>query len=268
MIKAEKLHIFKKEKFQPGYVSIKRNGIHAIYDPSINEFYTRTPRVIVGLDHLKEQLRPNGPLVYPLVGELILPGVDFETTSGLIRNGLPTPGVVFRVFNIIMPEIPFKDRLTSMQQLGPLFRSSKSLALEPMTYVSTYEELLVYYSKAVYAGEEGVCIINPHHIYQPGKRTWDWMKLIPEISIEVTIVDVVGGTKGKKYENSLGHFVCMLEDKRVFNVGIFKGFTDSWRQQVYDNKQKYVGKEATVEFKTYSKYDIPVQPRFKGIRRD
>ena len=70
----------------------------------------------------------------------------------------------------------------------------------------------------------------------------------------------------------MGYMQCQFltdsGEKKEVRVGIFKGQTDEWRQKVFDNKLEFLGEYITIEFKSYSKYGIPAQPRFKGFRWD
>jgi len=272
MIQAEKLKTYDEKKFKPGYASVKRNGIHAIYDPGTGHiFYSRTPKEIKGLDHLV--LEANSTNVnFPLVGELTIPGEDFETASGEIRSDNPTPDAVFTVFNCIMPGLSFAQRYANLVSLEERYLSESScLFIEEMFLVENLQSFNRFYEKNIEAGEEGVCWISPDHIYQPGKRTWDWMKRIPMKSIEVKVIKLHPGTKGKKYEHSLGALECEMANGNRVKVGIFKGQTDEWRQRIYDqrhSKDTIKGKWITIEFKDYSKYGIPTQARYKAVRWD
>lgn len=269
MIQAEKLETFKWSKFKPGYVSVKRNGIHTIYDPKINKFYSRTPREIVGLQHLVPELKDLG---FPVVMETTIPGLDFETASGLIRSSNDTPTAVVSIFNSVIPGMKFEDRyhdLLNLKDKG--WFDSESIKIEPMIFMKSPKEMDNFYKEQLRKGEEGICWISPSHIYQPGKRTWDWMKLVPLKSIEATIIDILPGTKGKKYEKSMGFMYCKAHiggKDTFFKVGIFKNQTDDWRQSVFNTKHDFLGEQIVVEFKAYSKYGVPTQPRFKAFRWD
>lgn len=266
MIEAEKLKNYDPAKFKPGFASIKYNGIHGIFDPKTKQFYSRTPAVIQGLDKLIDQLFWAQS---PLVGELTVPGVDFETGSGLLRNYNPVPEAQFKIFNNIIPGVPFHQRLKFLLDEAVAYWTPQiNWELIHFVEVATIEQFDKYYEEIISGEEEGVCWIDPQHIYAPGKRRWQWMKRVPMKSIEAVIIEVCPGTKDKKYEHSLGHFVCQLANSKRFNVGIFKGQTDEWRQMIYDTRDNYIGEDIVVEFKAYSKYGVPVQPRFKAFRWD
>ncbi len=272
MIKAEKLKTYDPKKFRPGFMSIKRNGIHATYDPDAGHiFYSRTPKKIDGLEHLILELNLSN-VDFPLIGELTIPDEDFETASGKLRSQDSTPDAVFNIFNAVIPRVEFTDRYERICALERKnFSRSEHVFVEHMYYTDNIRSFDRFYNQAVKENHEGVCWIASSHIYQPGKRTWDWMKRIPMKSIEVGVIDILPGTKGKKYEHSLGALQCEMENGDRFRVGIFKGQTDEWRQRVYDQRATrgtMKGHWITVEFKDYSKYGIPTQPRYKSVRWD
>lgn len=265
MFDAERLKDFDPAKFHPGYASIKRNGIHGIYTRE-DKIFSRTPGQILGLDHLYEPLHR---CPFPLVFEIVVPGEDFETASGLIRNFDPVPQAEIYIFNMVHPTMPFEKRWRQLERYRDIVAAGyPQVHVELMHRVNNLQEFDDFYEDAIELGEEGVCWISPSHIYTPGVRRWNWMKRVPLKSIEVTIVKVLPGTKGKKYENSLGRFQCEMENGEIVSVGIFKGQTDSWRQKIYNNRENYVGEKIKIVFKAYSKYGIPVQPRFVCFRWD
>jgi ATP-dependent DNA ligase len=268
MIKAEKLKEYDPNKFVPGYCSPKYNGIHGTYDQELQKFYSRTPNEFQGLGHLELEL-----MSFPqsVVGEIVIPGIPFQEASGKIRSHDETPEACFYIFNSIWPGVYFEQRyqvLSTFYEMNKEHFMEKQVFLIEPVLIHTTHEFDMFYNHAVNRGHEGVVWIHPYHEYQPGKRTWKWMKRVPLRSIEVTIKEVLPGTKGKKYEHSLGRFVCEMDDGKEVRVGIFKGHTDEWRQHVYDNGEQYLDKRATIEFKDYSSKGIPVQPRFKDFRWD
>jgi ATP-dependent DNA ligase len=266
MLKAEKLKNYEQKKFKPGYASIKYNGIHGICDPKEKIIYSRTPKLLNGLGHIIKALEH---LAYPMVGEIVIPDLDFEEASGKIRNYSECPEAEFRIFNCIVPNVRFRGRLEYMREIHKNYFMChphvKFVDYQPVSFVEEFDAI---FNKAVEFNEEGTCWISPDHIYQPDTCGWNWMKRVPFRSVEATVVNIEAGTRGKKYEESLGAFICELDNGIAFKCGIFKGRTDEWRQKVYDNSETWLGVRITVEFKAYSKYGKPLQPRFKGVRWD
>lgn len=259
MFDAERLKDYQPDKFQPGYASVKRNGIHGIYTRE-DKIFSRTPGQIVGLEHLYEPLHR---CPFPLVFEIVVPGKDFETASGLIRNFDSVPEAEIHIFNLVHPTMVFSKRWYNLQRFRDLLADKyPQVHVEEMFWVTSTKEFDGFYEDAIELGEEGACWISPNHIYTPGARRWSWMKRVPHRSIEAEVIDILPGTQGKRYQDSLGRMVCKMDGGKEFRVGIFKGQDDAWREKVFLNKDSYIGERVTVIFKTYSKYGTPVQPRF------
>ena len=67
--------------------------------------------------------------------------------------------------------------------------------------------------------------------------------------------------------NTFGAFVKELQNGRNFNVGSGLGLTDAVRKEIWNNRDKYIGKLATVrQMKVGSKNGIPRLPTFVGLR--
>jgi DNA ligase-1 len=52
----------------------------------------------------------------------------------------------------------------------------------------------------------------------------------------------------------------------IFNIG--SGFTDKQRQEIWDNKEKYLGKWFTFQYQELTSYGIPRFPTGRGFRSD
>jgi len=259
MIKAQKLKTYDPKYFKPGWASVKLNGLHAIYDGSI--IYSRKPKEFIGLTDLLIELKKIYKYIgSPIAGELILPGADFETLSGLLRNSEETPDFVLNIFAVIgdLGLLYLEDVLNSQPEI-------KQVKVIPQVWVETKQAFDAFFESSVLKGYEGVCWQAPDFSYNPGKRNWTWMKRVPFKSIEVLVIDVLPGTKGKKFENTLGSFLCSYGGKK-FSVGIFKGFNTAWRDRIWAKRKIFKNQIATIEFKDFSKYGVPLQPRFKGFR--
>lgn len=68
------------------------------------------------------------------------------------------------------------------------------------------------------------------------KRGKEWMKIKPFIELTMKVVDVVAGSVGSKYENTMGALVCEVnfEGKDVL-VNCGSGFSDQLRAQIWAN---------------------------------
>jgi len=244
MQKAEKLKTYEKGKFKPGYVSVKHNGIHGTSDVREGIIYSRTPNVIQGLGHINKSL---SILPFNVLGEIVVPNIHFQEASGLIRSFDDTPKALFYVFDCILKDKTFKERNEVLQMIKTAFVSP--LRIVDFIFCNTEKEYDIVHEVILKSGHEGTCLITPDHMNQPGKRTWNWMKRVPYKEMEVRITGILLGTKGKKYEKSLGAFECLTKEGKKVRVGIFKGQTDGWRQDVIDNPRKWYNTHITIIYK-------------------
>lgn len=99
--------------------------------------------------------------------------------------------------------------------------------------------------KAVENGYEGIMIKDYHASYEC-KRSYNWIKLKPFITVDLKIVGMEVGEG--KYSESLGALICEgYHEGKFISVNVGSGFTDEQRQNIWYNKN-LIG--TTVEIKT------------------
>ncbi len=108
-------------------------------------------------------------------------------------------------------------------------------------------------------GYEGAMCKSPDHIYQPGKRTNDIIKLKPRLTADLLCIDWQEGTG--KYEGMIGSLLLVSNDDTQVWVG--SGLTDSQRTHIPD---VFVGEVIEIEYEQLQ--DTYLQPIFKRIRDD
>lgn len=126
--------------------------------------------------------------------------------------------------------------------------------------------------KAVENKYEGVMLKNPDGFYTC-KRTWDWMKKKPVISVSLEVVGVQEGKPESKYVGMLGALECKgtdNDDPRVIEVNVGGGFSDDQRKNIWDNRDSALGMFAEIEADAITKnqngtYSLRF-PRFKNFR--
>lgn len=130
----------------------------------------------------------------------------------------------------------------------------------------TIKIIIKAYNLAISKGEEGLIIDLADASYIRAKGT-SMFKMKPEISGDFKVIDVVEG-KGKD-AGRLGAFIIEYKDNTV-NVG--SGLTDIIREEVWQNKDKYIGKLIEVVYfgetqDENGKLSLRL-PRFKRFRHD
>ena len=70
-------------------------------------------------------------------------------------------------------------------------------------------------------------------------------------------------------KDTLGSFIC--KDSmwpKTFNVGTGRGLTHALRQEIWDNREKYIGKKMTYTFFRIGSVERPRFPKWKAFRHD
>ena len=146
-------------------------------------------------------------------------------------------------------------------QLAPVYHNNVKVTKELIDNIyKTYEKIIAQ-------GEEGLVIDIADASYVRSKGT-SMFKMKPEISGDFKVIDVIEG-KGKD-AGRLGAFVIEYKDNTV-HVG--SGLTDSIREEVWANPDKYIGKLIEVVYLCETKDEktglTSIRlPRFKRFRFD
>lgn len=237
----------------PCYGSPKIDGVRGEY--TSQAFISRNGYPYKGLDHLLKILQglPN------LDGELDIPDLTFQQSSGLIRNDNPTPDAQFNVFDLPQSTLPFLERLMILEDL---IAGIPQVNLVPHITLRTLEEVYEYYNACKKLGYEGVVLKTVRHKYS-NNRSWNWMKMKPKGSIDRPVINLFEG-KGK-YENALGKVSILYKDQEV-KVG--SGFTDKQRHAFWEKPAMLQGRMIEVEYMEETDDGSLRHPVFKGFRPD
>lgn len=233
------------------YCSEKLDGCRALWIPKICKFQSRQG-VIFDLPHLEAVMLANPCEALILDGELMLANQPLNRILGAIKkpNEL-TPLLTYHVFDVIHESLYFAGRYNAYQAVvkeinSPFVKAVKQLIRRKSELQETHD----YYVNNFSA--EGLMIRRNDFPYL-GTRAPSLYKLksMQDAEFLVTGVSV---------------------DKRGQGVLEFEGFSarmkgeDSIRLHQAANPEEYIGKMCTVQFQTYSEYQIPIFPVAKAIR--
>ena len=127
-----------------------------------------------------------------------------------------------------------------------------------------------FFNKVLNNGGEGTLVKSGADGYKPGKPTYQIKKKM-EFECELKIVGFKQGTKGTKYENSLGALVYESSDGKV--KADPSGLKEDLRDKIWNNQNDYLNKIITVRCHKISKskdnnhYSL-LHPRFIKFRDD
>jgi len=237
------------------YMSIKYDGLRAIFKDG--NLYTRNGHVIQGVQHITNCI----PKDYSFDGELLIPGLHFQESSGKIRSDDPTLDAVYKVFDVPKGTMTFDRRYQLYSDVVGIL-DAPSITSVKHVQVRSLEHAYDTFDKALAAGYEGLVFKTPKHLYQT-KRSWDWMKLKAENSKDLHVVDFFEGTG--KYEGQLGGLIVSHKGVKV-RVG--SGFSDIEREQMWDNQDVWLGRTVEVKYHEVTPDGSLRHPVYKGQRWD
>lgn len=269
----------------PIYVSTKFDGIRAmvidgvVYSRSMKPIRNEYVQKLFG----KEEYQGfDGELI---VGNIYAKDVFQKTTSGVMsKDGCPD--VTFHVFDIFTNNTEtYKERLYTLNDKLVLDQYHNIVATQQL-YIQTKEELIELLSKEKVKGGEGLIGRNPNGVYKYGRSTPKEQFSMKFKFFEQDEFEVVGFTErmhnsneqkrdelgyaerssakdGMIPMNTLGSLVLKYGDT-TFNVGT--GFADALRDEIWFNKEKYLGKLASIRYMSVGQAILPRCPSFVGFR--
>ncbi len=162
----------------------------------------------------------------------------------------------FRVLDRLdMPGITFQHRLESIMKH---FYAEEWFTV-PVQQLGTLDEGIDLSRDFYKDGYEGAMLKAENHIYQPGKRVNNIIKLKPRLTADLTVISYQEGTG--KYEDMLGSL--LFEDENGLRVWAGSGLSDDDRN-VPGNR--YIGRVYEIEYERID--DTYIQPIIKHRRKD
>lgn len=200
-----------------------------------------------------------------------------------VMSGAGEPEFLYHVFDVIS-EKPYIERMIDLSQI-----TGSSLYVETImpTLIESELQLRAFDRANVEAGWEGSIIRSVDSPYKFGRATWKqgWMIKIKEfLDAEATVTgfeelmrngneatrDELGLTKRSSHlsglvpANTLGALACISDHSISFNIGT--GFDNDLRKEIWDNKEKYLGKKVKFKYQPHGEKDAPRCPVFLGFR--
>lgn len=273
-----------KVKF-PIYISTKFDGIRALVIDGV--VYSRSLKPIRNKHVQKLFGKPeyNGFDGELIVGDIYAKDVFQKTTSGVMsEDGMPD--VTYYVFDVFTNNTEtYKERLYTLNDKLVLVQFPNVVATQQW-YIETEEELTKLLSKEKVKGGEGLIGRNPNGVYKYGRSTPKEQLSIKFKFFQQEDFEVVGFTERMHNTNeqkrdelgyaerssakeglvptdTLGSLVLKYNDT-TFSCGT--GFDDKLRKEIWDNKEMYLGKLASIRYMSVGSKDLPRIPSFIGFR--
>ena len=207
----------------------------------------------------------------------------FANTTGAVRRFDGRPEFKYYVFDKWGVKSPYCERIKSLKDFGVVKVIEQKILNSP-------EEVIEYTNWCIDQGYEGAMIRSIDGNYKEGRCTLKELNIFkrkPIVDDEAVIISLeeqqenlnesftneLGNTtrsshkENKVGKNKLGAFI--VKSKKwpdEFRIGTGEGLTDELRQEIWDDKEKYVGKIITYKYQEYGSINAPRQPIMKGFR--
>lgn len=245
-----------KKKYSNGnkYFQPKLNGHRAALVVDDGVLYSRGGTTI-HLPHLIEASTgfPDGII---LDGELYCHGMPLQEIGSLIKDvNKDASAIEFWVYDMIDHELPYRKRLEILETIE--FNGTIKLCPTKAGHTDDINGILEEYLKD---GFEGGIMRSPDGMYLSGHRNIDLVKLKVFFDKEYTILDICKTEKGT--------VVCDLGENGVYVLTVTAPGTVKEKEWMFENKEKFMGKEMTIKYSELTKDGIPFHPVAIGVRED
>lgn len=230
--------------------------------------YSRNGKVFENFTHIEEQIKSNLVKLIaasrnPLIGGFVLDGeVIGNSFQELMRQArrksdAQASDSVFNIFDII-PIVDFNrgywnaqlyKRIDILEKMRPVIDAMPNVELLPhlmvdLDFAEGKDQLERYAKDNVNAGFEGIMIKDCDAPYVC-KRSTDWLKWKPTITVDLTIIGVEEGT-GRNLTR-LGALVCEgIDDGKHITVNVGSGFSDEDRTDYWAKSNEVIGRTAEI----------------------
>jgi DNA ligase-1 len=231
--------------------------------------FSRNGKVFENFTHIEDQVRDNFvklvrkaatsnlSMGFVLDGEVI--GNTFQELMRQARRkeNVQADDSVFNVFDII-PLDAFREghwnsqlekRIKILEDMRPVIDNMPNVELLPHIMVDLdtaagRDQLDRYAKDQVNLGFEGIMIKELQAPYIC-KRSADWMKWKPTITVDLEVIGVEEGTG--RNQGRLGALVCHgVDDGKEITVNVGSGFSDTDRDDYYSNRNLVIGRTAEI----------------------
>jgi len=232
-----------------------------------------------------------------LDGELITYNADssvkeFNEVQGDVMREDGEPNFRFEIFDYVACglEYPYVNRIEDLKRLSVQLPLPSFCTLVLPTIINNEEDLLAFEEQALADGHEGIMTRRLDGPYKCGRSTFksqDLIKIKRFVDSEAIILgfeeklnneneatkDELGHTKrssakaGLVPAGTLGTLLVRdITDGREFGIGTYKGLKKEDLQEIWDNRDKYLGKIVKYQYQLVGTKDLPRIPSFQGFR--
>lgn len=260
-----------KDKIEyPIYSQAKLDGIRCIVTK--DGMFSRNGKPIISAPHIFNSLKP----LFKTNPDLILDGElyadkfanDFNTIVSLVKKTKPTESdlkesaknIEYHVYDIPSMHDTFEVRWRELEDLATDF--PKCVKMVETHHVKNESDVVVWYEDYVVRGYEGQ-MLRTDDKYE-NKRSKFLLKHKSFIDEEYTILDICEGEGNKS--GQCGYMVFQTADGKPFKSNV----KCTWEEGalILKNKNKLIGKSATVKYFNLTPDGIPRFPYVINLARE
>lgn len=232
-----------------------------------------------------EALCPNG-----FDGEIMCPGKTFNETQSLIMTEEGEPVFQYWIFDYVKDglKIGYSERMKDLNDRKNRMGSNVNLVFLFPVRFNNWVDLTLYEHDQIIYGYEGVMVRTPDSPYKCGRSTLKegyLLKIKRFADAEATVIgfeerlknnnelqtNELGYAKRSSHKanlepaNTLGNLLVKDINTGV-EFGIGTGFDDITRKDIWDNRDKNLGKIVSYQYQPSGMKDKPRFPSFRGFR--
>lgn len=242
----------------PCYVQPKLDGVRCVATKT--GLYSRNGKDFPHLQHIRADMASLKEDVI-LDGELYSDELTFQEIVGIVKkvtlkgdDAQKMKKIYLYVYDIILPDVPYKDRLTKLKDLFSKNRVP-NLHLLDTKICETREKVKEMHAEYVADGYEGIMLRNMLGKYRVKVRSTDLQKYKEFFDSEYK---VIGFKEGDGLEKGCVIWICQTAAGQEFAVRP-RG-THEERAALLKEARKYVGKNLTVRYQELTTDGIPRFP--------
>jgi len=247
----------------PCYVQRKFDGTRCVGIPQ-KGLFSRNRKAYPHLEHIVRELNQLRS-EFVLDGELYSDTLTFQEIVGLVKRETLKKGdeelqtkIKYHIYDLINDK-PYHLRLKMLQALFTQYKFQQLILVKTDECVSE-DHMKELHGQYVAEGYEGIMLRNKNGLYK-NVRSSDLQKFKSFYDEEFQIINF---KEGEGLEKGCVIWVCQTENGQIFNCRPRGSRED--RMKLFENGQKYIGKQLTVRAQELTNEGIPRFPVGISIR--
>lgn len=198
-----------------------------------------------------------------------------------------TEDIEFHVIDWFYPNISYAERMVAVTNIMPDL--PKNVKFSPPVWCENADQLFMFEQLCIEEAGEGICFRWPKSYYKCGRSTLVEQGLVKLARVHYDEAEIIGFEEQMENGNtdaggvagriSRGHSMAELRGKgtlgaffvrntagQQFYVGTGVGLTSKYRQEIWDNQDKYLGRTIRYKTKQHGTKILPRSPVMCGFR--